>query len=81
LSFPAKTVLSVFPGDSGIWLLNHKRTANCRNLSVGCSRRRLIVGSLKLRYHLANDDTLVVTVELPKPITIKMIRHNEETKP
>ena len=38
-------------------------------------------GSLKLRYHLANDDTLVVTVELPQPITIKMIRHNEETKP
>ena len=38
-------------------------------------------GTIKIRYHLVNDDTLVVTVELPQPITIKMIRLNEETKP
>ncbi len=38
-------------------------------------------GSIKIRYHLANDDTLVLTVELPQPITIKMIRFNEEKNP
>ena len=38
-------------------------------------------GSIKNRYHLANDETLVVPVELLQPITIKMIRLKEETKP
>jgi len=38
-------------------------------------------GSIKIRYHLADDETLVVTVELLQPITIKMIRLKEETKP
>ncbi len=37
-------------------------------------------GSIKIRYHLANDNTLELTIELPQPITIKMIRLNEETK-
>ncbi|MFN0051091.1 MAG: hypothetical protein ACKV0T_02810 [Planctomycetales bacterium] len=34
-------------------------------------------GSIKLRYRLVDDDTLVVTVELPQPITIRMIRSRE----
>ncbi|MBM3272329.1 hypothetical protein FJY94_03605 [Candidatus Kaiserbacteria bacterium] len=38
-------------------------------------------GSLKLRYHLVNDDSLMLTIELPQPISIKMIRINEETQP
>ena len=38
-------------------------------------------GSIKIRYHFANDDSLVLTVELPQPITIKMIRFNEARNP
>ena len=38
-------------------------------------------GSIRIRYHFANDDSLVLTVELPQPITIKMIRFNEARNP
>jgi hypothetical protein len=38
-------------------------------------------GSIKLRYHLTNDDTLELTIDLPQPITIKMIRFNEVRNP
>ena len=50
-------------------------------LEVGFTSGTGEKGSIKIRYHLANDDTLVLTLELPQPITIKMIRLNEETKP
>ena len=49
-------------------------------LDVGFTSDSGDKGSIKIRYQLANDDTLVLTVELPQPITIKMIRFNEETK-
>ena len=31
-------------------------------------------GGVKLRHHLEDDDTLIVTIELPQPIKIKMLR-------
>lgn len=35
-------------------------------------------GSLSLRYHLEDDNTLLLTVELPQPIQIRMVRAKPE---
>jgi len=37
-------------------------------------------GVLQIRYKLADDDTMIVTVDLPEPIVIKMIRVKEDPK-
>jgi hypothetical protein len=31
-------------------------------------------GGLRIRHHLENNDMLIVTIELPQPITLKLIR-------
>ena len=33
-------------------------------------------GTLSIRHHWDDEDTLIVTIELPEPIKIKMIRGN-----
>lgn len=38
-------------------------------------------GVLRFRHHLDDKDTLLVTVELPEPITLKMVRENTQTAP
>ena len=34
-------------------------------------------GTLSIRYHLEDNDMLIMTVELPQPITVRMIRAAE----
>ena len=43
-------------------------------LEVGFVTGEGAEGGLKIRHHLEDDDTLVVTIEAPEPITFKLIR-------
>ena len=63
---------------SGKWELSNDGDAV---LEVAFTSGSSDKGSIKIRYHLPNDDTLELAIELPQPITIKMIRLKEAVAP
>ena len=61
---------------SGQWTFNKDEAV----LNLGFVTPEKQEGLLQLRYKFIDDDTMIATVVLPKPIVIKMIRLKEQSK-
>lgn len=58
----------------GVWNVSPQGDALLR---ISFVNAKLDQGTLTIRYHFESDDALTLTVELPQPIQVKMIRSKE----